>query len=37
MLVDEGRNSWSPLAIKMEARSVVGRGQKSLFSDPGRE
>ena len=34
MRVDEGRNSWHPLAIELEARTVVGRG-KSLLSDPG--
>ena len=32
MRVDEGRKRWSLLAIKMKARTVVGRGQKSLIS-----
>ena len=31
MRVDEGRNSWSLLAIKTKARAVVGRGEKSLL------
>ena len=31
MRVDEGRNSWNLLAIKMKARTVVGRGEKSLL------
>ena len=42
MRVDEGRNSWSLLAIKkvmmkMKARTVVGRGEESLLNDPGSE
>ena len=35
MRVDEGKNSWSLVAIKTKARTVVGRGKKSLLSDPG--
>ena len=31
---DEGTNSWSLLATKMEARAVEGRGEKSLRRDP---
>ena len=31
MRVNEGRNSWSLLAIKMKARNVVRRGEKSLL------
>ena len=34
MRVDEGRAGWSLLAITMDARAVVGRGEKSLLSDP---
>ena len=34
MRVDEARKGWSHLAIKMKARTVVGRGDKSL-TDPG--
>ena len=30
MRADEGRNSWNILAIKQKARTVVGRGEKSL-------
>ena len=37
MRVDEGRNGWSPVAIKTEAFAVVGRGEKSLLSAPGSE
>ena len=38
MRVDERRiKSLSSLAIKMKARAVVGRGEKSLHSDPGSE
>ena len=36
MRVDEG-SSWSLLAIDMKARTVLGRGEKSLVSDPGFE
>lgn len=34
MRVDEGRNRWNLLAIKMEARAIVGREEKSLPCDP---
>ena len=37
MRVDEGRKGSSLLAIKMKARAVVERGEKSLFSGPGSE
>ena len=37
MRVDEGRNSWSLLAIKMKARTVVRRREHSLLGDPGFE
>ena len=37
MQADEGRRSWKLLAIKMKARTAVGRWQKSLLSDPGSE
>ena len=30
-------NSWNLRATKMKARTVVGRGKKSLLSDPGSE
>ena len=29
--VDEGRNSWSLLVIKMKARTVVGRGRRACL------
>ena len=35
MGVDEGRCCWNLLAIKKKARTVVGRGEKSLLRDPG--
>ena len=36
--VDAGREeSANRFAIKMKARVVVGRGEKSLLSDPGSE
>ena len=35
--VDEGRNSWNLPAITLKARTAVGRGEKSLLSDPGSE
>ena len=35
--VDEGRKGWSLLAIPMKARTLVGRGEKGLLSDPGSE
>ena len=37
MRVDEGRKGWSLQATKKKARAVVGRGEKSLLSDPGSE
>ena len=37
MRANEGRNSSNPVAMKRKACSVVGRGEKSLFSDPGSE
>ena len=37
MQIDEGRKGSSLLAIKIKARTVVGRGKKSLFSDLGSE
>ena len=37
MRVDEGRNCWSHLAIRMKAHAVVGRGETSLLSGPGFE
>ena len=37
MRVDEGRKGWSLLAIKMKARTIVGRGEKSLLGGPGSE
>ena len=38
MRVEKGRNSWSPLAVKLKARTIgVGRGKKSLLSDPESE
>ena len=36
MRVGEGRNSWNLQAIRM-ARTVTGRGEKDLLSDPGSE
>ena len=35
--VDETRKCWIILAIKTKARTVMGRGEKSLLSDPGPE
>ena len=35
--VDEGRECSSPFAIKMKARTVVGREGESLLSDPESE
>ena len=35
--VDEGRNSWSLVAIKMKARAGMGRGENNLLSDPRSE
>ena len=35
--VDKGRKGWSLLAMKMRARTVAGRGEDSLLSDPGPE
>ena len=37
--VDEGRHSWNIVATKIKAKSrtVVGRGENSLPSDPGSE
>ena len=35
--VDEGKKGCSLLAIKQEARTVPGRGEKSLLSGPGSE
>ena len=37
MRVDEGRKCGNFLAIKVNARTVVGRGEKSLLSNPGPE
>ena len=38
MRVDDGRKGcWSLLAIQTKARTVVGRGEKGLLSDPGSE
>ena len=37
MRLDEGRNSSSLLAMKMKSRTVVGRGEKSCYRDPGSE
>ena len=37
MRVNEGRKGSSLIATKMRARTVVGRGEKSLLSDPGSE
>ena len=37
MRVDGGRKGWSLLATKMKPRTVMGRGEKSLLSDPGSE
>ena len=34
MRVDEGRCSWSLLAIETKARAEVGREEKSLLRDP---
>ena len=35
--IDEGRTGWSLIAIKIKARTVVGRGKESLLGDPGSE
>ena len=35
--VDEGTKCRIILAMKIEARTVVGRGEKSLLSNPGSE
>lgn len=35
--VDEGRTCYALLAKKTNARTVVGKGKKSLRSDPGSE
>ena len=35
--VDEGRKCCFFLAIKMKARTVVGRGEKGPLCDPGSE
>ena len=37
MCVDEGKKGWSLLAIKMRARTVVGRRDKSQLRDTGSE
>ena len=37
MLVDGGRMGRSFLVIKLKARAVVGRGEKSLRGDPGSD
>ena len=37
MRADEGRKVWSLLAINSKAPTVVGKGEKSLVSDPGSE
>ena len=37
MRVGEIRNSWKFSAINTTARTVVGRGEESLLSDPGSE
>ena len=37
MRVDEGRKGWILLAIKMKARTVVGRGEEGPLCDPGSE
>lgn len=39
MRVDQGRTDWSLLAMKIKARTIAGRGGKSLraYSDPGSE
>ena len=37
MRVDDGRKRSNLLAIKTKPRTVVGRGEKSLLSDPGPE
>ena len=34
---DEGRKCRTLLALNVKARTVVGRGGKSLLSDPGSE
>ena len=35
--VDEERKCWVLLAIKMKARTVVGRGEEGPLCDPGSE
>ena len=35
--VDEGRKCWILLALKMKARTVVGRGEEGPLCDPGSE
>ena len=37
MHADEGRKCCTRPAMETKARTVVGRGEKSLFSDPGSE
>ena len=37
MRVDKERKSSTVLSIRMKARIVVGRGEKSLICDPGSE
>ena len=37
MRVDEGRNSGNLPVITKNARTVLGRGAKSLCDDPGSE
>ena len=32
-----GRKGWNVLAVKLKARTVVGRGEERLLSDPGSE
>ena len=36
-LIDEERKCWILLAIKMKARTVVGREKKGPLRDPGSE
>ena len=35
--VDEGRECWILLAVKMEARAEVGREEEGPLCDPGSE
>ena len=37
MRVDEGREGWGLLALRMKARAVVGMGGTKMLSGPGSE